>query len=101
MICCIVLYAFGKMLNHITMEVPLYDYQVYTFYSVGPPLRELGTGVSTERIERGAYRAFREDSALGRKVRLYLYHMHTAQNLKEIGNRFGIRESGFRRRAAG
>jgi len=56
MICCIVLYAFGKMLNRITMEVPLYDYQVYTFYSVGPPLRVLGTGVSTERIERGAYR---------------------------------------------
>jgi len=59
-----------------------------------PAARAFETRTTPEQIERVVDRAFREDSALARKVKLYLYHRYTAQNLKEVGIRFGIRESG-------
>jgi putative transposase len=58
-----------------------------------PAAREFEARTTPEQIERVVDKAFRKDSALARKVRLYLNHSYTAQNLKEIGIRFGIRES--------
>jgi putative transposase len=59
-----------------------------------PSLRALATGVSSEEIEKAVDRAFGADPAIARKVKLYLCHTYTAQPLKEIGMRFGIKESG-------
>lgn len=59
-----------------------------------PAMRELKAETSAEEIAEAVDRAFKEDAALARKVKLYLYHTHTAQSLRQIGTRFGISESG-------
>jgi putative transposase len=59
-----------------------------------PSLRALQRGVSSEGIEQAVERVFGSDPALARKVKLYVYHTCTAESLREIGNRFGISESG-------
>ena len=51
----------------------------------------VATVVSTEKIKEIVDRVLGTDPALARKVKLYLYHSYTTQNLKEIGMRFGIR----------
>ncbi len=57
-------------------------------------MREFEARATPEEIERVVDRAFRKDPVQARKIKLYLYHSYTSQNLKEIGIRFGIRESG-------
>lgn len=59
-----------------------------------PAVKELKGGPSAAEIARAVDRAFKEDPTLARKVKLYLYHTRTAQSLRQIGNRFGISESG-------
>jgi len=59
-----------------------------------PSLKTLAPGVSVEEIEEAVDEIFRGDSALARKVKLYLCRTCTAQPLREIGMRFGIKESG-------
>ena len=59
-----------------------------------PSLRALATGISLEEIEQAVDEAFGADSALARKVKLYLFHTYTGKTLREIGNRFGISQSG-------
>jgi len=59
-----------------------------------PSLRALTTGPSMEEIERGVDRVFGTDPVLARKIKLHLCHTYTAHPLKEIGERFGIKESG-------
>ena len=59
-----------------------------------PSLRALATGVSTEEIVQAVDGMFGAEPALARKVTLYLCHTCTAQPLREIGMRFGIKESG-------
>jgi REP element-mobilizing transposase RayT len=59
-----------------------------------PAVRQLAARTAPEEIERVVEKEFREDALLARKVKLYFYHNYTNQRLKEIGIRFGIRESG-------
>jgi hypothetical protein len=59
-----------------------------------PAVRRCEARTTPEDIEQVVDRAFRKDPRMARKVKLYLYHSYTAQNLKEIGVRFGIGESG-------
>jgi chromosomal replication initiation ATPase DnaA len=59
-----------------------------------PSVREFEARTTPEEIERVVDRVFRKYPALARKINLYLCHSYTAQNLKEIGIRFDIRESG-------
>jgi chromosomal replication initiation ATPase DnaA len=57
-------------------------------------VRKLAARTTPEKIERVVEREFQQDAAVARKVKLYLYHRYTGQSLKEIGNHFGIKESG-------
>ena len=59
-----------------------------------PAVRQLAARTTPEEVDRCVERTFRKDAALARKVRIYFYHRHTGQSLKEIGNRFGVKESG-------
>lgn len=59
-----------------------------------PVVRQIARRAAPEKIDRLVENVFTEDAALGRKARLYLYHTCTAQSLKEIGSRFGIKETG-------
>jgi putative transposase len=59
-----------------------------------PGVRELQARTTPDEIDPVVEKAFPEDAALARKAKLYLYHNYTAQRLKEMGVRFGIKESG-------
>jgi len=59
-----------------------------------PSVRKLAARTTPEKIERVVERELQKDAALARKVKLYLYHRYTGQSLKEIGMRFGMKESG-------
>lgn len=59
-----------------------------------PSLRALAVGISSQQIERAVDRELGAEPALARKIKLHLQHKYTSQSLREIGNRFGISESG-------
>lgn len=60
-----------------------------------PALRELITGITTiERVKTEVESVFGNDAKLSRKVSLYVCHRYSGLKLKEIGNHFGIGESG-------
>jgi chromosomal replication initiation ATPase DnaA len=59
-----------------------------------PALRELSTGITVERVKTEVESVFGNDAKLSRKVSLYVCHRYSGLKLKEIGNHFGIGESG-------
>jgi len=59
-----------------------------------PALRKLSGQLSIAAIEKAAEEVFRKEAKTGKKVSLYLSHRYSGMRLKEIGNYFGISESG-------
>ena len=59
-----------------------------------PALKELHEKVSIEEIFALVNTAFGNDPALSRNVKLYLCRKYTGKRLKDIGEHFGIGESG-------
>ncbi len=59
-----------------------------------PALRKLSGQISIAEIEKAAEEVFMKEAKTGRKVSLYLSHRHSGMKLKEIGEYFGISESG-------
>jgi len=59
-----------------------------------PALRKLSGQISITEIEKAAEEIFRKEEKTGKKVSLYLSHRYSGMKLKEIGEYFGISESG-------
>ena len=59
-----------------------------------PALRKLSGQISIAEIEKAAEEVFRKEEKTGKKVSLYLSHRYSGRKLKEIGEHFGISESG-------
>ena len=59
-----------------------------------PALRELSERPDIEIIKRGAEEAFQQGSRLARSAGIYLCHRFSGAKLKEIGDLYGISESG-------
>ena len=59
-----------------------------------PALKELATNVSIDSIYREVDRLFGDQTRLSRSVKVYLAKKYTGKRLKEIGEEFGIGESG-------
>ena len=57
-------------------------------------LRKLSGQLSIAEIDNAAAEVFREEEKTGKKVSLYLSHRYSGKKLKEIGEYFGISESG-------
>jgi putative transposase len=59
-----------------------------------PALRALSERVAIEDIEKQVKTVFGEDQVSSKKVSLYLCHKYSGKKLKEIGEYFGVGESG-------
>jgi len=59
-----------------------------------PALRKLSGQISIAEIEKAAEEVFRKEEKTGKKVSLYLSHRYSGMKLKDIGEYFGISESG-------
>ena len=59
-----------------------------------PALRKLSGQISIAEIEKIAEEVFRKEEKTGKKVSVYLSHRYSGMKIKEIGEHFGISESG-------
>src|SRR4030065_1892318 len=59
-----------------------------------PALRKLSGQISLAEIEKAAEEVFGKEEKTGKKVSLYLSHRYSGMKLKEIGEYFGVSESG-------
>lgn len=60
-----------------------------------PALRELAKEVSLDEIDKEVENNFSADPVLARKIKIYLIKRYTGKRLKEIGDQFGIGETGI------
>ncbi len=58
-----------------------------------PALRQLADRPAIDRIINAAIGEFGEDEHLAKKAAIYLSHRHSGARLREIGERFGVKES--------
>ena len=59
-----------------------------------PPLRDLTSRPGLDDIEQVVNAALDSDEKLARQVKLYFCHRYSGKKLREIGERFGVSESG-------
>ena len=59
-----------------------------------PALREMTNRPGLDGIEHVVDLVFQSDQKLARQVKLYLCHRYSGKRLREIGQRFGVSESG-------
>lgn len=59
-----------------------------------PTLKDLSSRPGMGQIEKAVDSVLQSDEKLARQVKLHMCHRHSGMKLKEIGQRFGIRESG-------
>jgi len=59
-----------------------------------PELRTFSTRPTIQQIEKEMEFVFGSDKALSKRVKLYFCHRYSGRKLKEIGEYFGIGESG-------
>jgi hypothetical protein len=59
-----------------------------------PTLKDFSSRPGMGQIEKAVDSVLQSDKKLARQVKLHTCHRHSGMKLKEIGQRFGIRESG-------
>ena len=59
-----------------------------------PALRDIRNRPGLDDLEQVVNSVLQSDEKLARQVKLYLCHRYSGKKLREIGNRFGVSESG-------